>query len=68
MKIPINIVLPSFFPYTKPRVFLNYQLSQAAAEANPYIQGTNEVVNSFIHQWDGNNSVTYNLMALYQNL
>lgn len=66
MKIPIILVLPSFFPVNRPRVFLNFELSVKAIQNLPYLKGK-EVCPAYILNWDGNN-INYNLMGLYNNL
>ena len=67
LNCPITIVIPGSFPATAPRVFLAYQLSAEAAEANPYIKNGSEVINTFLHSWDGSN-FNYNLCGLFTNL
>lgn len=65
--IPINIILPIGFPYTAPKVYLAYKLDSACAKANPLIVNESEVMNNFLHKWQGN-SPQYNLGALCYNL
>jgi len=65
--IPINIVLPENFPTGAPKVFLAYQLDAAYAKDNPLIKYGNQVLNNYIHKWQGN-SQQYNLGGLCYNL
>lgn len=65
--IPINIILPIGFPYTAPKVYLAYKLDPACAKANPLIVNESEVMNNYLHKWQGN-SPQYNLGGLCYNL
>lgn len=65
--IPINIVLPQKFPIEAPKVFLAYNLDPSHATTNPLIKYGNQVLNNYIHKWDGT-SQSYNLGGLWYNL
>lgn len=61
--IPINIVLPTSFPMEAPKVFLTYQLDPTHASRNPLIKHGNQVLNNYVHKWDGTKQ-EYNLGGL----
>lgn len=50
-----------------PKVFLAYLIDKESAKANPLLKPGGEVMNKYIHQWDGKNS-QYNLGGLILNL
>jgi hypothetical protein len=65
--IPLNIILPIGFPGIGPKVYLSYKLDKESAKNNPLIVGESEIMNNYIHKWQGNNS-TYTLGGLCYNL
>ena len=66
-KIPVSILLPSGYPATAPKVFLTYKLDQDSAAKNPLIKNGCEVVNNYLHKWNGG-VPQYNLGGLCYNL
>jgi hypothetical protein len=65
--IPLKIWLPIGFPMSAPKVYLNYQLDAATAKDNPLIVNGNEIMNNYLHKWNGNTQ-QYNLGGLCYNL
>lgn len=65
--IPLNIILPIGFPGIGPKVYLAYKLDAASAKQNPLIINESEVMNNYIHKWQGNNP-QYTLGGLCYNL
>ena len=65
--IPLNIILPIGFPGIGPKVYLAYKLDAASAKTNPLIINDSEVMNNYIHKWQGNNP-QYTLGGLCFNL
>lgn len=65
--IPLNIILPENFPIGPPKVFIAFPLDPIHAKNNPFLRKQNEVMNNYIHKWDGNNN-QYNLGGLCYNL
>lgn len=65
--IPLNIILPIGFPGTGPKVYLTYTLDKESAKNNPLIVNQSEVMNNYIHKWQGNNP-SYTLGGLCYNL
>jgi len=65
--IPIIIVITENYPLSGPKVFLAYLIDKESAKANPLLKPGGEVMNKYIHQWDGKNS-QYNLGGLILNL
>jgi hypothetical protein len=61
--IPLNIILPIGYPGIGPKVYLSYKLDKESAKNNPLIVNESEVMNNYIHKWQGNNS-TYTLGGL----
>lgn len=66
-QIPINLILPSTFPTSAPKVQLNYKLDEKSALENPLVKHGNEILNNYLHKWDGTNN-QYNLGGLWYNL
>lgn len=65
--IPLNIILPIGFPGIGPKVYLAYKLDATSAKNNPLIINESEVMNHYIHKWQGNNP-QYTLGGLCYNL
>ena len=65
--IPINIILPSGYPTTAPKVYLAYKLDKDSAKDNPLIVNESEVMINYLHKWMPN-SPSYTLGGLCYNL